>query len=99
MIKNDPCTHAFRVDVPEERDDGERHPAHHPDIRDRGHRLVKSRDEDRRYTVRISAVGGSGTRPRRTVGNIDCISNADNTTSNDSQDRDDNSGLYFSDNP
>src|SRR5258706_3832015 len=36
------------------------------------------------------------TRIRRTIGNIEGISNAKNTTSNDSQDRYDNSGLYCS---
>ena len=48
----------LRGDVPEERNDGERHPACHPDIRDCRHPVVKSRGKDRRCTVRVSGLGG-----------------------------------------
>jgi len=47
--------------------------------------------------VQISAATGV-TRIRRTVGNIDGIPDTKNTSSNDSQDRDDDRSLYFSGN-
>lgn len=47
-----------RGDVPEERNDGEGHPAHHSNVRERGHRFVKAGNEDRRWTVWISRGRG-----------------------------------------
>jgi len=46
-----------------------------------------------------SARPGGMTRGRRTHGNIDRIPNAEDTSSNDSQHGDDNSGLSFRDKP
>ena len=98
MVRMIHVPHALlRGDVPEERNDGERHPARHPDIWDRQHRLIKSREKDRRCTVQISAATEM-MRMGRTVGYIDGITDAENTSSNDSQDRDDDSRLYFSGN-
>jgi hypothetical protein len=47
---------------------------------------------------RISGAA-EATRKRRTVGNIEGISDAENASGNNSQDRDDNSRLNFSGNP